>query len=356
MKIAEIWRRGRSFLGEFNPKFLHCSTKSVLVSPATMEFNPKFLHSASKSVLVSPATKKFRPVLFVSPRDNEEFSSDNEEEEEPIIQEHCGALVLSDNGEYVVREAELDEEFWASASLKAGLYEYRSQNQFVNSYKKDQNAELDYNVIMKRHLIRYMCIIAVRKEGGNLQSVIGTLDLRVKYLLQGETYPEELVKRGNLNSSFKRRGSKKCGIITNVTVAESAHRQGVGSSMLKFAIEAAKEEGGVKQVFLQVRRDNEPALALYRKMGFEIFAEATPQLAEQNLYLLYRTLHGRVSYMEIGNLCRKVVYFKWERPIFGCVKMNTDASVKKVENTFGVKGAIIFRDSSAKLIRGNNDS
>ncbi|RZC76736.1 hypothetical protein C5167_000870 [Papaver somniferum] len=286
---------------EFNPKFLHPSRKSVLVScPATMEFNPKFLHSASKSVLVSPATKKFRPVLFASPRDNEEFSSDNEEEE------HGGALILSDNGEYAVREAELDEEFWASASLKTeGLYKYRSQirtileiiililcmvNRSFSSYEKEKYAKVEYSVIIKRYMIRhiepFMCIIAVRKEGENLlQNVIGTLDLRVNYLLEGETYPEELVKRANLYSTFKERGSEKCGIITNVTVAESARQQGVGSSMLKFAIEAAKEEGGVKQVFLQVRRDNEPALALYRKMGFEILAEATPRLEEQNLYL-----------------------------------------------------------------------
>ncbi|KAI3844324.1 hypothetical protein MKX03_005382 [Papaver bracteatum] len=269
------------------PKFLHfpssCHGRRIphkpplLVSfPAKTEFNPKLLHSSSKSVLVSPATKKSRPVLFALPRDNEEFSSDNE--------------ILSDNGEYVVRKAQLDEEFWASAMLKAqGLYEYRSQIRSVGSYEKEKYAKVEYSVIIKRYMIRYiepfMCIIAVRKEGENLlQNVIGTLDLHVNYLLEGETYPEELVNRANLYSTFKERGSEKCGIITNVTVAESARQQGVGSSMLKFAIEAAKEEG-VNKVFLQVRRDNEPALALYRKMGFEILAEATPRLEEQNLYL-----------------------------------------------------------------------
>ncbi|KAI3898928.1 hypothetical protein MKW92_034157 [Papaver armeniacum] len=54
--------------------------------------------------------------------------------------------------------------------------------------------------------------------------------------------------------------------------------------MLKFAIETAKEDG-IKQVYLHVRRDNIPALVLYRKMGFEILAEATPHLEEQNLYV-----------------------------------------------------------------------
>ncbi|KAI3844323.1 hypothetical protein MKX03_005381 [Papaver bracteatum] len=335
------------------PKFLHFPSSChgrriqhkppVLVSfPAKTEFNPKFLHCSRKSVLVSPATKifilwvldesccrlKFRPVLYALPRDNEEFSSDNEEEE-PIIQQEfvrlrvCGAsAIFSDIGEYVVREAELEEEFKASAMLKAeGLYEYRSHNPFVSSYIKNDRADMEFDVIMKRYEMHYlepfMCIIAVRKEGENiLQRVIGTLDLRVKYLLEGQTYPEELVKLGNLYSKFKKRGSEKCGIITNVTVAESARQQGVGSGMLKFAIEAAKEKGktipspsdclsslpgiaclaatnnlgfgmsaGAKKIFLQVVRDNEPALALYRKMGFEILAEVTPQLEEQNLYL-----------------------------------------------------------------------
>ncbi|RZC83761.1 hypothetical protein C5167_046550 [Papaver somniferum] len=263
------------------PKFLHfpssCHGRRIqhkpplLVSfPAKTEFNLRFLHSASKSVLVSPATMKFRQVLYALPRDNGEFSSDNEEEE-PITQEEfvrfrvCGAsTILSDNGEYVVREAELEEEFKASAMLKAeGLYEYRSHNPFVSSYIKKARADKEFDVIMKRYAMHYlepfMCIIAVRKEGENmLQRVIGTLDLRVKYLLEGETCPEELVKLGNLYSKFKKRGSEKCGIITNVTVAESARQQGIGSSMLKFAIEAAKEKGA-KKIFLQVVRDNEPA-------------------------------------------------------------------------------------------------
>ncbi|KAI3930938.1 hypothetical protein MKW92_016011, partial [Papaver armeniacum] len=46
-----------------------------------------------------------------------------------------------------------------------------------------------------RYLEPFMCIIAVRKEGENalnsmLKNVIGTLDFRFKYLLQGDTYPE----------------------------------------------------------------------------------------------------------------------------------------------------------------------
>ncbi|KAI3966042.1 hypothetical protein MKW92_016237 [Papaver armeniacum] len=124
-----------------------------------------------------------------------------------------------------------------------------------------------------------MCIIVARKEGDNvlfsmLKNVIGTLDFRGKYLSQGETYPEPV----SSFSAFKERGSQKYDIISSVT----ARQQGVRSSMLKF--ESAKEDG-IKQVFLHVRRDNKPALAVYRKMGFEILSKATPHLEEQNLYV-----------------------------------------------------------------------
>lgn len=81
--------------------------------------------------------------------------------------------------------------------------------------------------------------IIVRKEDENamLKNVIGTLDFHVKHLLHEETYPEELAKPVNLFRTFEKRVSQKYGIISNVTVAESARQQGVGSCMLKFAIE-----------------------------------------------------------------------------------------------------------------------
>ncbi|XP_026379705.1 uncharacterized protein LOC113274549 [Papaver somniferum] len=114
----------------------------------------------------------------------------------------------------------------------------------------------EFNVIMRRCTMRYlepfMYVIVVRKEGENalngmLKNVIGTLDFRFKYMLQGETYPEPAV---NLFSTFKRRGPQKHGIISNIIVAKSARQQ------------------GIKQVYLHVCRDNKPALALYKKMGF----------------------------------------------------------------------------------------
>ncbi|MCL7034314.1 hypothetical protein MKW94_014686 [Papaver nudicaule] len=285
---------------------------AFLVSfPATtMEFNPKFLdirschgfsHSSCKPVLGSPATIKFSTVvLFALPRDNnEEFSSDDEEE--PKIHEHeedCTSVSSDDVHEeqskkVEVREATNEVEYWASAKLKTeGFFEDRLHERDLGSFEKKQIAEKFFNVISERYKARtiqkFMCIIAVRKEGedvlnGMRKNVIGTLDLRIQYLLRGETYPEELVT-AKMIKTFKQRGPRKCGIISNVTVAKSARQQGVASRMLKFAMKSAKDNGA-KQVFLHVRRDNKPALALYKKLGFTILEDVTtPHLEEHNLY------------------------------------------------------------------------
>ncbi|RZC51193.1 hypothetical protein C5167_019615 [Papaver somniferum] len=123
----------------------------------------------------------------------------------------------------------------------------------------------------------FMCVIVVRKEGDNalngmLKNVIGTLDFRFKYMLQGETYPEPAA---NLFSTFKRRGPQKHGIISNIIVAKSARQQ------------------GIKQVYLHVCRDNKPALALYRKMGFGgLFVQ---------LFLKVQNSHGTTSRNIYGN-------------------------------------------------------
>ncbi|KAI3976811.1 hypothetical protein MKX01_008669 [Papaver californicum] len=44
-----------------------------------------------------------------------------------------------------------------------------------------------------------------------------------------------------------------------------------------------KQHADIKQIFLHVRGDNKPALALFRNMGFKILAEVTPHLKEHNL-------------------------------------------------------------------------
>ncbi len=55
--------------------------------------------------------------------------------------------------------------------------------------------------------------------------------------------------------------------ITDVAVAESSRGRGLGGKLLCCLLDQAWEQG-VREVFLEVRASNEPALALYTKAGF----------------------------------------------------------------------------------------
>lgn len=58
------------------------------------------------------------------------------------------------------------------------------------------------------------------------------------------------------------------GDITNVAVSAYMQGRGIGESMLQVAMEWA-EKKGVKEFTLEVRVSNTPAIALYKKLGFE---------------------------------------------------------------------------------------
>lgn len=58
------------------------------------------------------------------------------------------------------------------------------------------------------------------------------------------------------------------GSITNVAVLPECRKQGIGQKL----VSAAKNEAGkagIETIFLEVRVSNQPAIALYEKMGFE---------------------------------------------------------------------------------------
>lgn len=57
------------------------------------------------------------------------------------------------------------------------------------------------------------------------------------------------------------------GDITNVAVKKSWQNQGVGKKLMKELVKSTEQEG-VARLFLEVRASNEPALRLYRNMGF----------------------------------------------------------------------------------------
>ena len=55
--------------------------------------------------------------------------------------------------------------------------------------------------------------------------------------------------------------------ILNLAVVASVRRHGLGGALLDAAIEAVSERGA-REIFLDVRESNKPALGLYRSRGF----------------------------------------------------------------------------------------
>ena len=56
--------------------------------------------------------------------------------------------------------------------------------------------------------------------------------------------------------------------VTNVAVSPEFRKKGCGENLVVTAKEFAKE-AGAECIFLEVRKSNEPALSLYKKLGFE---------------------------------------------------------------------------------------
>lgn len=57
--------------------------------------------------------------------------------------------------------------------------------------------------------------------------------------------------------------------VLNVATASAARRRGIGSLLVREALEYARSNG-VRLVLLEVRKSNEPAIRLYEKHGFVV--------------------------------------------------------------------------------------
>ncbi|GLJ39667.1 hypothetical protein SUGI_0810940 [Cryptomeria japonica] len=200
-------------------------------------------------------------------------------------------------GNFVAREAILDEEYWTAAWLRAeSHWEDQRHLRYVDSHKR-QFAEQEFNALKRRcfgrdgHYLKCFCIVAVKKEVKIkrrivLNSIVGTLDLSIRQLLQGETFPGEQAGSSIYMSGSKSGCSHRYGYVANVCVAKFARRQGIGSNMLQLAIEIAKSSG-LKDVFVHVNTNNKIAQQLYRNIGFKVVEAATSNsLGEQKQLLL----------------------------------------------------------------------
>ncbi|MCX8205448.1 MAG: ribosomal protein S18-alanine N-acetyltransferase [Candidatus Nezhaarchaeota archaeon] len=85
--------------------------------------------------------------------------------------------------------------------------------------------------------------------------------------LEGEVvaYSMSRVEYGlsNLRRTFVKKGH-----VISIAVLPHARRMGIGSALMARTMDALRRYGA-SEVFLEVRVSNEPAIALYRKLGFE---------------------------------------------------------------------------------------
>lgn len=58
------------------------------------------------------------------------------------------------------------------------------------------------------------------------------------------------------------------GDISNVAVKEEYRKKGIGAEMLNFLMQQARKRG-IESFTLEVRKSNESAIGLYKKLGFE---------------------------------------------------------------------------------------
>lgn len=196
-------------------------------------------------------------------------------------------------GNYVARQAVRDEELWVAAYLRAETHwEDQPGDERLIEHLKMDFIEREFNSLKMRCRGQFgqinKCVVAVCKPDLNVQrtvikSVVGALDISIRHLLHGETFPGQHKKYRFPIINTK--NLQKYAYISNLCTRKSARRQGIGSNMMRFVIEFAKLSG-IKSVYVHVCRDNKPAFNLYRKLNFEAVEMANSALEEEQMYLL----------------------------------------------------------------------
>ncbi|KAJ6790691.1 Uncharacterized protein M6B38_247570 [Iris pallida] len=199
-------------------------------------------------------------------------------------------------GRFVARSALLDEEYWTAAWLRAEAHwESVSYMRHIESYKR-KFADQEFYDLKRRcagrdgNSLKCMCIVAVKKEDPNirrtvLNSVVGTLDLSIRQFVPGETFPGVLRKASSILVSHEVCDAHRYAYIANVCVSKFARRRGIASNMLYLATEIATSSG-MKQLFVHVNVENQPAQDLYKKTGFEVVGAAfCPRSKDQRLLM-----------------------------------------------------------------------
>ena len=70
-------------------------------------------------------------------------------------------------------------------------------------------------------------------------------------------------------SNFGLGGIVKKGHVVSIAVLPEHRRKGIGDAIIKKSMEKMQKTYNAKQCYLEVRITNEPAIGMYKKLGFE---------------------------------------------------------------------------------------
>jgi RimJ/RimL family protein N-acetyltransferase len=70
-----------------------------------------------------------------------------------------------------------------------------------------------------------------------------------------------------------------------ITILKEHRRVGIGTAMMNYLIEWAKKQEGLEKISLDVFSTNEPAINLYRKLGFEVEGTSKRQYKIEGEYV-----------------------------------------------------------------------
>lgn len=101
------------------------------------------------------------------------------------------------------------------------------------------------------HLSQFGKAFLVAEENGE---ILGYIMCRVEYD-NLYTNPSKVGKRGH---------------IISLAVIGSARRRGIGTALMTRAMESMKNFYGAEEYYLEVRVSNEPAIRLYKKLGYNV--------------------------------------------------------------------------------------
>ncbi|KAF5788660.1 putative transcription regulator GNAT family [Helianthus annuus] len=274
-----------SFLNPIPANLKDLMTTTISIKPI-----PAACYGPRKTLIITMTMKKqeFHKQIASQPRRLLQLQQQQQQADHVQNKKH------RDFGQFVAREAVLDEEYWTAAWLRAETHwENRTDDRFADSYKK-KFAEQEFNALKRQSETKLgqksACIVTVKKENANerhivLKSVVGTLDVSIRPFLLGETFPGEKVKAPIFHSTDRKEPKSQYGYIANLCVAKSARRQGIARNMLHFSIDFAVSDGA-GQVYVHVHRNNIAAQELYEKIGFKVVELASPQLSRDKMYLL----------------------------------------------------------------------